>query len=39
MLPDVVTVPERDRPLVEPVPPTEVTVPVFEVKPDGLLAA
>jgi hypothetical protein len=39
MLPELVTVPESVRPLVEPVPPTEVTVPVFEVKPDGLLAA
>jgi hypothetical protein len=37
--PDVVTVPLRLSPLTVPVPPTEVTVPVFEVKPDGLLAA
>ena len=39
MLPDEVTVPDKDRPLVEPVPPTEVTVPAFDVKPEGLLAA
>lgn len=38
MLPDVVTVPERLRPLAEPVPPTDVTVPVLLVYPDGLLA-
>lgn len=36
MLPDEVTVPDRDRPLVEPVPLTEVTVPVFDVYPLGL---
>ena len=39
ILPELVTVPERDRPLVEPLPLTEVTVPVFDVKPDGLVAA
>jgi hypothetical protein len=39
MLPEPVTVPDSVRPLVEPLPLTEVTVPVFEVKPDGLVAA
>ena len=33
ILPDVVTVPDRDRPFAEPVPPTEVTVPVVELVP------
>jgi hypothetical protein len=37
--PDVVTVPVSVIPLTVPVPPTDVTVPVFEVKPEGLLAA
>ena len=31
ILPEVVTVPERLKPLAEPVPPTEVTVPVLLV--------
>ena len=33
ILPDVVTVPDKDRPFAEPVPPTEVTVPVVELVP------
>ena len=37
-LPEVVTVPERLKPLAEPVPPTLVTVPTLLVYPDGLLA-
>jgi hypothetical protein len=36
--PEVVTVPLRLSPLTVPVPPTEVTVPAFDVKPEGLLA-
>ena len=36
--PEVFTVPVSVMPLTEPVPLTEVTVPVFEVKPDGLVA-
>ena len=39
MLPLDVTVPDRDRPLTVPVPLTETTVPTFDVKPDGLVAA
>ena len=35
--PEVVTVPERLRPLADPVPLTEVTVPVLVVYPAGLL--
>jgi hypothetical protein len=38
-VPEEVTVPVSVIPLTLPVVPTDVTVPVFEVKPDGLLAA
>ena len=34
--PVVVTVPERDNPLTVPVPPTDVTVPVFAVAPAAI---
>jgi hypothetical protein len=38
-VPEVVTDPVSVMPLTLPAVPTEVTVPVFDVKPDGLLAA
>ena len=37
-LPELVTVPVKVKPLTVPVPPTEVTVPVLLVNPDGLAA-
>jgi hypothetical protein len=37
-LPELVTVPVNVKPLTVPVPPTEVTVPVLLVNPDGLAA-
>jgi hypothetical protein len=36
---EVIVPPVRLSPLVEPEVATEVTVPVFDVKPDGLVAA